>query len=44
VEKIDRKDIGVDLEGLGSDIVVGATGCGVVDELVRDFAELGAGR
>jgi len=34
VEEVDRKD---SREVLGSDFVVGATGCGVVDELVRDF-------
>jgi len=27
----------VDRGGLGSDIVIGTTGCGVVSELVRNF-------
>ena len=37
MEKIDKNDTAVDREGLGNEFVVGAIGCGVVDELVRDF-------
>ena len=37
MEEMDRNDSAVDREGLGSDFIMGATGCGVVDELVRDF-------